>query len=78
LPELKEAVVHTGRLADRSLRESRIRERFGVTVVALTRADGAMILHPSADVVVHRGDRALVFGLGDKIADFETDTRAEA
>ena len=77
LPELKEVAVDTGRLADRSLRESRIRERFGVTVVALTRADGDMILHPSADVVVHPGDRVLVFGLGDKISVFETETRAE-
>jgi monovalent cation:H+ antiporter-2, CPA2 family len=77
LPELKEVAVATGQIADQSLRESRIRERFGVTVVALTRADGTMILHPSADVVVHPGDRVLVFGLGDKISGFENVTRAE-
>lgn len=77
LPELREVAVNTGRLADQSLRESRIRERFGVTVVALTRADGDMILHPSADVVVHPGDRVLVFGLGHKISAFETAARAE-
>ena len=77
LPELKEVAVNTGRLADQSLRDSRIRERFGVTVVALRRADGAMILHPTADVVVHAGDRVLVFGLGDRISAFETMARAE-
>jgi len=77
LPELREVAVDAGHLADQSLREARIRERFGVTIVALTRADGTMILHPSPDVLVHPGDRVLVFGLGDKIALFETEARAE-
>jgi CPA2 family monovalent cation:H+ antiporter-2 len=77
LPELREVAVPPGRLADRSLRDSRIRERFGVTVVALTRADGSVILHPSADVVVRSGDRVLVFGLGEQIAAFATEARAE-
>jgi monovalent cation:H+ antiporter-2, CPA2 family len=77
LPELKDVPVNAGRLADQSLRESQIRERFGVTVVALTRADGTTILHPSPDVVLHPGDRALVFGLGEKISAFENESRAE-
>jgi CPA2 family monovalent cation:H+ antiporter-2 len=77
LPELKDVAVDAGRLADQSLRESRIRERFGVTVVALTRADGTMILHPSADAVMRSGDRVLVFGLGDKISAFEAEARPE-
>jgi len=77
LPELKEVTVDGGRLADQSLRDSRIRERFGVTVVALTRADGTMILHPSADVMIHPGDRVLVFGLGEKISAFEGEAGAE-
>jgi CPA2 family monovalent cation:H+ antiporter-2 len=72
LPGLKEVAVSTGHLADQSLRDSRIRERFGVTIVALTRADGTAILHPSADVVLRAGDRVLVFGLGDKISAFES------
>ena len=78
LPELKEIAVNIGRLADQSLRDSQIRERFGVTVVALTRADGTMILHPSADVVLHAGDRVLVFGLGDKLSAFETAASVES
>jgi len=77
LPELKEITVDGDRLADQSLRDSRIRERFGVTVVALTRADGTMILHPSADVMIHPGDRVLVFGLGEKISAFEGEAGAE-
>jgi K+/H+ antiporter YhaU regulatory subunit KhtT len=77
LPELKEVTVDGGRLADQSLRDSRIRERFGVTVVALTRADGNVILHPSADAVIHPGDRVLVFGLGEKISAFAGEAGAE-
>lgn len=77
LPELREVAVQAGHLADQSLRESRIRERFGVTVVAVTRADGTLILHPAPDVVVHAGDRMLVFGLGDNLVTFEGAARAE-
>ena len=77
LPELREVAVDSGYLAEQSLRESRIRERFGVTVVALTRTDGKTIVHPSPDVVIHQGDRLLVFGLMDKISAFEIAGRAE-
>jgi K+/H+ antiporter YhaU regulatory subunit KhtT len=75
LPELREVSVDAGGLADRSLRDARIRERFGVTVVAVTRADGDTLLHPSPDAVVHPGDRVLVFGLREQIAAFETEAR---
>lgn len=77
LPELREIAVGAGELADQSLRHARIRERFGVTVVALTRGDGDTVLHPSADVVIRRGDRVLVFGLREQIAAFEQGARAE-
>jgi CPA2 family monovalent cation:H+ antiporter-2 len=71
LPELREVTVSAGRLADQSLRDARIRERFGVTVVALTRTDGDTVLHPSPDAVIHAGDRVLVFGLPDQVGVFE-------
>jgi K+/H+ antiporter YhaU regulatory subunit KhtT len=77
LPELKEVAVDSGHFAEQSLRESRIRERFGVTAVALIRADGTTIVHPSPDVVIHPGDRLLVFGLADKISVFELAARTE-
>jgi hypothetical protein len=77
LPELREIAVGTGELADQSLRHGRIRERFGVTVVALTRADGDTVIHPSADAVIRPGDRVLVFGLREQIAAFEQGAHAE-
>jgi CPA2 family monovalent cation:H+ antiporter-2 len=77
LPELREISVDAGDLAHQSLRDARIRERFGVTVVALTRADGDTLLHPSADAVIRPGDRVLVFGLGEQIAAFERGVQTE-
>ena len=76
LPELKEVALSAGGIADLSLRDARVRERFGVTVVAVSRADGDAVLHPSPDAVIHAGDRVLVFGLRKQIAAFEREARA--
>lgn len=73
LPEVQEATVHGGPLADRSLRDAQIRERFGVTVVAVTRADGELLLHPPPDTMVHPGDRVMLFGLPEQIAAFTSE-----
>jgi CPA2 family monovalent cation:H+ antiporter-2 len=67
LPQVREVTIAADGLADQSLREARIRERFGVTVVAITRADGEIVLHPSADTVLRAGDRAHIFGLPEQI-----------
>jgi len=66
MPEIRELVVGPG-LADRSLREAQVRERFGVTVVALRRADGEILPHPSPDAVLRAGDIVRVFGLPPQI-----------
>ena len=78
LPELKEVSVDADRLADQSLRDARIRERFGVTVMAVTRAGGDTTLHPTPDTIVRLGDRLMVFGLREQIAAFEQEARTEA
>ena len=54
-------------LVDRSLRHAQIRERFGVTVVAIRRADGTVVMNPSPDAMLRTGDRLRVFGLSDQI-----------
>jgi len=56
-----------GALADRTLRDARVRERFGVSVMAITRADGTLVLHPSADTLLRRGDRLRLFGLPEQL-----------
>lgn len=70
LPELREVVLGSGDLADQSLREARVRERFGILVLAITRADGETLVNPSADTILRAGDRVRVFGLPDQVATF--------
>jgi CPA2 family monovalent cation:H+ antiporter-2 len=69
LPELREVSLGRGSLSGLSLRDARVRERFGVTVVAIAR-DGDLVLQPSPDAIMHAGDRLLVFGLPDQIETF--------
>ena len=63
LPVVREVAVGAGPLADRSLGEARIREQFGVTVLAVHRAHAEPVLNPSADTVLRAGDRMRAFGL---------------
>jgi CPA2 family monovalent cation:H+ antiporter-2 len=67
LPEMQEVVLGEGALADRSLREARVRERYGVSVLTITRADGTLEANPSADTVLRAGDRVRLFGLPEQI-----------
>ena len=59
--------LQAGALTDRSLRDARVRERFGVSVMAITRADGRLVLHPAADTLLRRGDRVRLFGLPEQV-----------
>ncbi|MBI4592971.1 MAG: cation:proton antiporter [Candidatus Rokubacteria bacterium] len=70
LPVVHEVTMAAGELADQSLREARLRERFGVTVVSLRRSNGETVPHPSANTVLRPGDRVWVFGLPEQIAAF--------
>ena len=67
LPEVRELTVTGAGLVDRSLRHAQIRERFGVTVVAIRRADGTVVLNPSPETMLRTGDRLRVFGLSAQI-----------
>jgi CPA2 family monovalent cation:H+ antiporter-2 len=71
LPQVRELVVGAGALADQSLREAHVRERFGVTVVALDRPGEETVMHPSAETVLRPGDRVHVFGLPEQVARLE-------
>ncbi len=74
LPEVHEVRLGVGALADLSLGQARVRERFGVTVVSVERPDGAAVVNPSADTRLRPGDRLRVFGLPEQVDAF----RAEA
>ena len=70
LPDVYELEVDGQPLADKSLREARIRERFGITVVAVRRSSGELLINPPAETVINTGDRIRVFGLRDQIDNF--------
>ena len=67
LPEVREVTLAAGALTDRSLRDARVRERFGVSVMAITRANGTLVPHPAADTLLRHGDRVRLFGLPEQI-----------
>jgi CPA2 family monovalent cation:H+ antiporter-2 len=74
LPEVREVRIGESDLADQTLREAAIRERFGVTVVAVLR-ETDVLLNPAPDTRLRAGDGVRVFGLADQIDAF---TRAAA
>jgi len=77
LPEVHEVMLGAGALADLSLGEARVRERFGVTVVSVERPGGQAVVNPSADTRLRPGDRLRVFGLPEQVAAFRHEaTRA--
>jgi CPA2 family monovalent cation:H+ antiporter-2 len=78
LPQVHEVTLGAGPLADQSLREGRVRERFGVTIVAITRAGGDVLLNPSADTILRPGDRIRLFGLPEQIGAFLAEAQGNA
>jgi CPA2 family monovalent cation:H+ antiporter-2 len=70
LPEIQEVVVGGGDLADQSLGEARVRERFGVTIVTVTRGDGSTVIDPGAATTLRTGDRVRAFGLPSHLEAF--------
>ncbi|MDQ7842786.1 MAG: cation:proton antiporter [Armatimonadota bacterium] len=63
--------IGPGFCADRSLRQARIRERTGVTVLTVRRADGDEVINPGPDVVLRPGDLVTIIGLPEQITLFE-------
>ncbi|MBI2493281.1 MAG: cation:proton antiporter [Candidatus Rokubacteria bacterium] len=73
LPEVRELGPAGARLDGCSLRSLRLRERFGVTVVAIVRADGETVHGPGPDAVVRAGDTLHVFGLARQVDAFRAE-----
>jgi len=67
LPAVLEIAAEQLPVVDQTLRESRIRERYGVTVVAVERNSGEMIVNPSPDTMILPGDKIRIFGLRQQI-----------
>jgi Trk K+ transport system NAD-binding subunit len=71
LPQIADVLLlEAPRLTDQSLRDARIRESYGVTVVALTRTSGDVVLHPPPETILRPRDSVRVFGLPEQIEAF--------
>ena len=77
LPEVREVAIPAGGIAGQSLRQARIREQFGITVVAIIRPDG-VLLNPSPDTTLRAGDQVRLFGRPEQIDAFVLDAAAPA
>ncbi|MDP9406067.1 MAG: potassium channel protein [Actinomycetota bacterium] len=65
---LEEIAVRDGsHLARCSLREAQVRERYGVTVLAIRQHDGVMNTHPGPDDRLEHGDTLVVIGERDDL-----------
>jgi K+/H+ antiporter YhaU regulatory subunit KhtT len=71
LLETKTLRVGPGFCVDCSLRRARVRERTGVSVLAVKRVDGSEVVSPGPEVVLRSGDEVTVIGLPDQIVLFE-------
>ncbi|HEU5297902.1 MAG TPA: cation:proton antiporter [bacterium] len=71
LLETRITKVGPGFCVDCSLRRARIRERTGVSVLAVRRTDGSEVVNPGPDVMLRLGDEVTLIGLPDQIALFE-------
>jgi K+/H+ antiporter YhaU regulatory subunit KhtT len=63
--------IAAGTWADVSLRRARVRERTGVTVLAVHRPDGMQVINPGPDVVLRPGDEVVIMGLPEQLGLFE-------
>ncbi len=59
-------------LAGRSILESNLRQRFGIVVVGIQRADGRMEFNPPPEMAMGAGDQLVVLGRADSLRELES------
>ena len=59
-------------LAGKNLLDAGLRQRFGVVVVGIRRADGKMAFNPEPETAIHPGDDLVVLGRADSLKELET------
>jgi len=63
-------------LAGRTLVDANLRQRFGVIVVAIQRADRRMEFNPAPDAAIHAGDKLVVLGRPESLKQLEAEASA--
>jgi CPA2 family monovalent cation:H+ antiporter-2 len=77
-PEVRELTLTAGSFAGQSLREARIRERFGVTVISLVRPSGETLMNPPPGTILQPGDRLRVLGRAEEMEAFAAEASASS
>ncbi len=54
-------------LANRSIIDANLRQKYGVIVVGIQRQDGKMEFNPESDTVMHASDKLVVLGKPDTL-----------
>jgi len=70
VPEVRQVTLSNSSFAGRSIRELQLREKYGVTVVAIRRTRGESLVNPAAATVLEPGDKLRVLGRSDEIDTF--------
>ncbi|RPI25669.1 MAG: hypothetical protein EHM61_13805 [Acidobacteria bacterium] len=70
VPEVRQVTVSNSSFAGRSIRDLQLREKYGVTVVAIRRTRGESLVNPAAATVLELGDKLRVLGRSDEIDTF--------
>jgi CPA2 family monovalent cation:H+ antiporter-2 len=77
VPEVREVAFLNPAIVGGSLRDMKLREKFGVTVVAIRRSTGESLINPPADTILHPKDRLRVLGRSDEIDAFAAQFSAQ-
>ena len=62
-----EEIIIPSRMAEKSLRELDIRAKYNVSAIAIVR-EGDIIISPSPDQIIHKGDLLVVIGNREDLA----------
>ena len=75
---MEEIAISSGSaLADRSLVDAGLRQRFGVIVVGIQRQDDRMEFNPLPEAIIRSGDKLVVLGQPDSLKKLETEAGGE-
>jgi voltage-gated potassium channel len=70
---MEQVLIHEGApLAGRTIVDAGLRQRFGVVVVGIQRANGRMDFNPAPEAAMRPGDHLVVLGHADNLRELET------
>jgi voltage-gated potassium channel len=64
-------IAEASKLAEISLKESRIRQNYNLNILSMVKADGTMIFNPSADTLICAGGSIIAVGSSEDLVKLE-------